>query len=172
MPVNALKNSPCIDVYDLNSKIIKNTIDIILGPFTILINRCFSEAVFPDAFKITKVILVFKKGDMGILDNYRPIFIIPIFGKLIEILLKCALSEHLVCNSIISASQFGFRPKLSTTQAIQRVVDHIVRGLEEGEHTGIALCDLSKAFDCVPHDLLLQKLTNILWYKRFAASSA
>ena len=37
--VNALKNSPCTDVYDLNSKIIKNTIDIILGPFTILINR-------------------------------------------------------------------------------------------------------------------------------------
>ena len=54
---------------------------------------------------------------------------------------------------------FYFRSKLSTTQAIQRVVDHIVRGLEKGEHTGIALCDLCKAFDYVPHDLLLLKLT-------------
>lgn len=157
--VNSLKNSPCIDVYDLNSKIIKETIDIILHPLTVLINRCFSEGIFPDSFKITKVIPLFKKGDTAIVDNYRPISIIPIFGKLVEILLKWALTQYCERNSIITDCQFGFRPKLSTTQAVQRVVGDIVENLEAGKHTGIALCDLSKAFDCVPHDLLLTKLS-------------
>lgn len=156
--VKSLKDSPCTDVFELNSKIIKETIEIILPFFTVLINACFSIGIFPDCFKLAKVIPIFKKGDPNIADNYRPISIIPIFGKIMEIILKKRLYRYLELNSILCACQFGFRAGCSTARALHKVVQDVVKGFEMGEHTAVALCDLTKAFDCVPHDLLLIKL--------------
>ena len=53
--VKSLKNSPCTDVFELNSRIIKETIVIIIP---LLLNACFSNGVFPDCFKLAKVILI------------------------------------------------------------------------------------------------------------------
>lgn len=91
-------------------------------------------------------------------DNYRPISIIPIFGKIIEIILKKRLYKYLESNSILCKCQFGFRIGCSTAGAVHKVVQDVVEGFEAGEHTAVALCDLTKAFDCVPHDILLRKL--------------
>ena len=154
----SLSNSSSTDFYDLNSKLIKSTIDIIIIPLTFLINLCFAEGYFPEALKYTKVIPLFKKGDSSSIDNYRPISIVPIFGKIIEIILKNRLSFYFESNSLLNTSQFGFRSNKSTTQAVQSVVGAIVEGLEEGRHTLLMLCDLSKAFDCVSHDRLITKI--------------
>ena len=60
--VKSLKNSPCTDAFELNSRIIKETIDdIILPLLTILINACFSNGVFPDCFKLVKDIYLYLK---------------------------------------------------------------------------------------------------------------
>lgn len=153
-----LKNSDCFDIYDLNSKIIKETIEILVKPLTELINLCFSQGIFPDVFKVTKVIPIHKKGDQSVADNYRPISIVPIFGKIIEIIFKTRLNKFFENNKLLDNSQFGFRKNCSTVLAVSRVVRGIVEGFEEGKLTTLTLCDLTKAFDCVSHDLLLEKL--------------
>lgn len=155
----SLKNSNSTDIYDLNTRIIKDTLDFLVIPLTHLANACFEEGIFPDVFKVTRVVPIFKKGNVEEIDNYRPISIIPIFGKILEILIKTRLDNFLDKYSLLNNSQYGFRRNRSTIQAVHSVVRDVVGGLEEGRHTAVTLCDLSKAFDCVSHDTLLEKMT-------------
>lgn len=152
------KNSHSVDIYDLNSNILKATFDIFLTPLTILINLIFTTGIFPDILKHSRVIPLFKKGDPSLLDNYRPISIIPVFSKIIEIILKIRLTVYFDTNSFFMDSQFGFRQNRSTIDAVLRIVGDIVDGLEQGMHTALTLCDLTKAFDCVSHNVLIEKM--------------
>lgn len=157
--IKSLKNTNSLDIYDLNSKIVKETIEYLIAPLTRIINECVSEGCFPDVFKVARIVPIFKKGDLNSPDNYRPISVIPVLGKIIEIILKNRLAKYFEKYSLLHPCQFGFRSKCSTINAICKIVGDIVEGLEEGKHTAITLCDLSKAFDCVSHTLLLEKLS-------------
>ena len=159
--IKSLKNSNSLDVYDLNAKIIKSIVDIIAAPLTELFNICIMQGVFPDTFKYSRVVPVFKKGDDSSPENYRPISIVPIFGKIFEIILAKRLANYLESNLLLSSNQYGFRSGRSTTQAVLKVVRDIVGGLEKGQHTAITLCDLSKAFDCVSHTTLIEKMRSV-----------
>ena len=156
--IDCLKDSAATDVYGLNSKLVKGSKQFLVFPLTFLFNKCIEQGVFPDSFKTSKIIPIFKKGDKLDPTNYRPISIIPIFGKIFEKLLKTKLIHYLGKNNIINGCQFGFRAGYSTTQAVSALVESIVEGFEGGRSTGITLCDLSKAFDCVDHDKLLRKM--------------
>lgn len=155
--VVSLKNSNCYDVYNLNSKLIKAVIDIIVYPLSLLINACFTSGTFPDVLKVTKVIPIFKKGDINNMSNYRPISIIPIFAKIFEVILKARIVKYFEDNDLLNSSQYGFRSNRSTTHAVLTLIDELVSNLEKGNNSIITLCDLTKAFDCVPHSVLLDK---------------
>ena len=156
--INNLKNSNCTDVYGINSKILKETVSLILTPLTNFFNECLGSGVFPDSLKFSKIIPIQKKGDAALLDNYRPISIIPIFGKVLEILIKSRLTKYFEKFRVINEAQFGFRSGKATTQALLRVMELVVDGLENSEINMVTLCDLSKAFDCVSHTTLMTKL--------------
>lgn len=156
--VRNMKNSKCTDVFGWNSELLRQTLDLIINPLVTLFNACITNGVFPDIFKVTKVIPIFKKGVTCQIENYRPISIIPIFSKVFEIILKFRLTNYFNSNKIFNCCQFGFRNKCSTSQAVIKIVSDIVEGLEEGMDVSITLCDLSRAFDCVSHSLLIEKL--------------
>lgn len=153
-----LKNSTCLDYYGLNSRIIKISLEFLVAPLTVLFNKLIEEGLWPDCFKITKVFPIHKKGGNDVLDNFRPISIVPIFSKIFEILLKEKILSYLENKSILSPVQFGFRKNFSTIKAILAVIDEVVEGLDNRLWTHANLCDLTKAFDCVNTDILLTKL--------------
>lgn len=155
-----LKNSSSTDYFNLNSKILKETVDFLVTPLTDLYNASVTEGIFPCSFKISKITPIFKKGDLSDINNYRPISITVIFGKVFEIILKDRLSDFFEKNNLLSSSQFGFRKNNSTIKALLKVVEDVVGGLEEGAHVQLTMCDLTKAFDCVSHDLLIAKLNH------------
>ena len=68
----------------ISCHLIKLTRFIVVPILVNLFNACMYNSVFPDAFKIAEVIPLFKGGNMHILGNYRPISLLPIFGKLLE----------------------------------------------------------------------------------------
>lgn len=159
LTIMSLKDSASLDIYDLGSRLLKEISDIIAEPIATLFNNCISEGVFPDAFKLAKVLPLHKGGDNAVLDNYRPISIVPIIGKTFEKILKVRLTNYFENNGLLSDGQYGFRTGRSTIQALRCVVDSVVEGIESGCSAAVTLCDLSRAFDCVSHRLLLRKLS-------------
>ena len=61
-------------------------------------------------------------------------------------------------NNLFNKNQFGFRKTQSATSAILEMVSKILESLENGDITMTIMTDLTKAFDCVPVDLLIEKL--------------
>ena len=61
-------------------------------------------------------------------------------------------------NKILANEQYGFRSNTSTEKAIYQLTNNILKALDNKEWVGGLFCDLSKAFDYVDHDILLEKL--------------
>ena len=88
----------------------------ILAPliaFTVsmLFNNSLSEGIFPQCFKMAKIILIFKSGDANLTVNYRPISMLPFLSKMFEKLMCARLDSYLKLNNILCTNQFGFGKK-------------------------------------------------------------
>ena len=158
-----LNNSSSMDVYDINSKILKLAADFICEPLTHIFNYCIESNIFPDAFKYVKITPVYKKGNRSECENYRPISIIPCVSKVFEMLLNTQICKYFEDNSLFAESQFGFRKSRSTTDAVLSFVARCLDGFETGNSVCGSFFDLSKAFDTVSHSILLKK-TKLLWF--------
>ena len=156
--LTSLKNNTSRDIYSMNVNLLKAIRDPILLPLCRLINQCIRDCVFPDVLKIARVIPLLKSGDCEQLSNYRPISIIPIIAKVFEKLLFKQLFDYFNEKKIFTNSQFGFRKGRSTITALNELLLSILQGFENGEYVACTICDLTKAFDCVNHQLLLRKL--------------
>ena len=75
----------------------------------------------PDAMKIAKVLCIFKSGDPTSISNHRPISILPSLSKILEKLVYARVMKHLVENSYLCGSQYGFRAQCSTEGALQDI---------------------------------------------------
>ena len=156
--INKLSNKKSKDIYGMNMFLIKRIKNVLILPLTKFFNLCIREGEYPQAFKISKVIPIFKKGDKHSPNNYRPITIIPAISKIFEHLLKKQLYEYFENNKLFSNSQFGFRRNSSAEAAICNLMQCVVESFEGGKFVGATFCDLSKAFDCISHEILLDKL--------------
>ena len=110
--------------------------------------------------------------------NWRPITQTSIFAKLFEKIIYRRLYDHLENNNIFSKYQYGFLPNRSTQTASFDLTKHIYSALNNKKIFGSACLDVSKAFDCVNHRLLLYKLrsvglsvASISWFKSYLQRS-
>ena len=128
--------------------------------FTIsdLINVCFSSGIFPNVFKKAIVWPLFKKGDKFSIHNYRPISKLPTLSKIIEKCIKARLLSFFTLNGTLSSVQFGFRPGLSTQDALIHVTEKFYSNLHDCLSTIGVYIDFSKAFDTLNRNILIRKL--------------
>ena len=116
------------------------------------------SGIVPSAWKKAKVVPLFKSGDKNNTDNYRPISVLPTLSKLLEKAVHNQLSQYLEGNDLLNMFQFGYRDKRSTQLATTLLVDEIREAAEKGQLVGALFLDLSKAFDTISHDVILEKL--------------
>ena len=99
-----------------------------------------------------------KKGSKNLMENYRPISILPIISKVFERILYDQFYEYLTSNNLLSKQQFGFRRFHSTMSTLLDCTNEWYINMDRGLYNLVVFLDLKKAFDTVDHVLLLAKL--------------
>lgn len=117
-------------------------------------NNVFLTGNFPATLKHSIVTPIFKKGNPKDPTNYRPISVLSVFSKVLEILIKNRILKFLLDNKLISKKQFGFLSKKSTTAAAASLVDKLVKSLNSKLKTSCLFLDLVKAFDSLDYNIL------------------
>ena len=122
---------------------------------------CYNASVvksskFPSILTLADIVPVFKKGDQECKTNYRPVSILSNMSKIFERINFRQISNYM--ESFLSKYQCGFRKGLSTQHCLLFMLEKWKRAVDNGKLFGILLTDLSKAFDCLSHELLLTKL--------------
>ena len=125
----ALKSSPSQGFDNFSMQIIKTTmhIYIIVAPLAHICNQSFLTGIVPDNMKIAKILPIYKSGNKKILNNYRPISLLPAFSKLLEKLVCNRLVHILETHNLLFKHQYGFRRKHSTIHPILQLLRHIKR---------------------------------------------
>ena len=141
---------------DIPIKIIKENLDIFAGFLCTNINRSFKSSSFPSCLKMADVTPLHKKGKKDLKENYRPVSFLPVFSKVFERSMFAQMSSFF--DNFLSKQQCGFRKGYSTQQCLLALLEKWKRAVDSGQMFGALLTDLSKAFDCLDHELLIAKL--------------
>ena len=120
------------------------------------INASIRSSKFHNELKEADIVPVHKKKSKLSKENYRPISILPNISKVYERCLYDQMSEFF--DNIFSKYQCGFRTDYSAQHCLLVMIEKWKKVVDNGGAFGALLTDLSKAFDCIPHDLIIAKL--------------
>jgi len=172
--VRSFKMSKSCGYDGISVFLLKKISHCLASPLVHICNLSLSTGIFPDSLKIAKVIPIYKKDDSTQIKNYRPISLLPVISKILEKIVYKRLYSFLQENNTLICNQFGFRKGFSTDYALIQSCDKIIQALNNKEHIIGVFMDLSKAFDTMNHDILLQKLihygirgTTLKWFKNY-----
>ena len=172
--INKLKPKTSFGHDGLSSIMLKDIATSVSPILTCIINQSLCTGIFPESLKIAKIIPIFKKENPHITDNYRPVSLLPIISKIFEKVVFTQVYDYFNENKLLYKSQYGFRKLHSTELAALEFTDQIVYNLEQGKLPLAIFLDLSKAFDTIDHNILLDKLSyygisdNALkWFKSY-----
>ena len=146
-----------VGVDTIPPKLIKIGADIIAEPLTLATHCCLRQGIFPENAKVASVFPLDKgKPDKYDVLNYRPVSILSTFSKIYEKVIKNQLASYL--DKYFSPLISAYRKSYSTQQVLIRLLEEWKEKLDKNFIVGAVLMDLSKAFDCIPHDLIIAKL--------------
>ena len=136
--------------------IIKDSAEVLTSSLTDLFNTSVINCLFPSDLKYANVSPLHKKDDTTNKENYRPVSILPSISKIYERLMFQQISNYI--SGSLSPYLCGFRKGYSAQHALLRLKNTLNLCLDKKENIGMFMMDLSKAFDCISHELLIAKL--------------
>ena len=120
------------------------------------INYCLEQSLFPHDLKLVDVAPGYKKISKASKDNYRPVSILSNMSKVYE---RCIYDQiQAYFDKILSKYQCGFRKGYNSQHCLIALIEKWKKSVDNGGAFGALLTDLSKAFDCLSHELLIAKL--------------
>ena len=125
-----------------------------------LLSFSFKTSCFPSMWKHANVTPVPKKGDLSLDTNYRPISLLPILSKVMEIVVNNCLRQYLEDNKLLFSSQYGFRLGRSSADALICLTQQWEDALDRRSDVLAVTLDIRKAFDRVWHRGLIHKLSS------------
>ena len=153
--VNLDASKSCQDI-DVPTKIIKENSNIFAGFIRPAINASINKNELTFFLKLADVIAVFKKGSKNSKHNCRPISILKNISNVYERVMFKQIGDFM--ENIFSKFQCHFRKVYSMQQCLIALKEKWKSAADKGKSFGALLKDLSKAFDCLPHELLITKL--------------
>ena len=92
--------------------------------------------------------------------NYRPVSLTCVCCKLLEHIVCSHIHDHLDKYNILTPMQHGFRKRHSCESQLIITLHDLMSYFDKKITVDVAILDLSKAFDTVPHDKLLHKISH------------
>jgi len=126
-------------------------------PLAIIYEKSLNECKVPDDWKSTNITPIYKKGPKNRAENYRPINVASVPGKIMESVLKDSILDHLKTNKCLICSQHGFVPGRSVTTNLIEYLNVITATLDDGIPFDTIMVDFRRAFDRVPFAGMLSK---------------
>ena len=134
-----------------------------MEPLTIIFNSCINQSMFPDIWKKSNISHIHKKGGKQTINNYRPLSLLPVCGKIFERLIFNVLYKYLEENKQLSVHQSGLRSSNSCVNQLLSFVHKLYKAFDAYPtlETRVVFLDMFKAFDKVWHQGLIFKLKSV-----------
>ena len=166
------KSSGCDDI---SPRLLKNCASALTSPVARICSLSLQSKVFPSAWKLHKICPIPKKGDLRIVNNYRPISLLPILSKVLESIVYKKIISFM--RPLLAKCQYGFLKNRSCLSQMLVFFSDIFKNVELQQPTDIVYLDFRKAFDSVPHEELLFKLWRLgitgplwLWFRSYLSN--
>lgn len=155
---NKMKNKYSSGDDQIPTSIVKLSTSKTVEVLNYIINNSLKFGIFPNQLKLAKIVPLHKEGSLDNLNNYRPISLLPSFSKIFERVMCSRLISFMNKCELLSTTQHGYLKGRSTTTAIFQFTKVILDLFEEKKLSLGMFIDLSKAYDCIDRELLLNKL--------------
>lgn len=156
--IRNLKSKSSSGFDDIPISIVKFCARELCQILTYIVNNSLMFGIFPDRLKVAIVKPLLKRGDPKIIDNYRPISILTSFSKIFESVMTNRIVSFFSAGHLFSASQHGYITGKSINTGVYEFIQAVILGLENKEHPLGIFLDISKAYDCLDHRILIDKL--------------
>ena len=140
----------------LPNRILKICSQSLATPFSLHFNSILSSEDYPTAWKTATMISLLKTGSQTVVQNYRPIALLPSLSKVFEKLVHKYICNYLEHHKLLIPNNFGFRKKLSTLNSFVSTC-HILYQAYDSNLSRIVFLDMSNAFDRVDHTCFTSK---------------
>ena len=140
----------------ISAKFVKVSADIIDCHVANIINKDISNNKFSENAKNATVRAIFEKEDRTEMKNYRPVSLLNIFAKIYEKVLHENLTNYV--DTFLSKFISAYRKSYSSNHVLIRLTESWKKSIDQKKFVSAVLMDLSKAFDSIPHDLLIAKM--------------
>ena len=156
--IRRLKANKSAGIDGMDSNYVKALDESIVDPLCRIFRESMESGIVPVQWKRSNVTPLFKKGVRDSPDNYRPVSLNSVVGKLMEQMIKKEMSEHLDKGYLIKENQHGFQEKKSCLTNLLEANRYITGCVDKGVPVDVFYFDCKKAFDKVPHYRLGVKL--------------
>ena len=135
---------------------VKESMDVLCFPLSTLINHVLTSTKIPQQWKLGEVTPILKKDCSLLKTNYRPITILPALSKVFEKIIHCRISPYF--EEIYHKYVFAFRKYHGCDSALLSLTEQWKKEIDNNKLIDLVSMDLSKAFDTLPHELIVLKL--------------
>lgn len=163
--LSCLKSSKSQGFDEIPGIVLKHLAPVIIRPLLWLFNSIVSSGIIPQAWKVSRIVPIHKKGDKKLASNYRPVSNISSLSKVFE---RCVILKlkKIDTDTLFGSNQHAYRSGSSTSTACLTIQDFVAMNLDEKKIVLLYSIDLTSAFDLLRPSLLVKNLLELNVSKR------